>query len=248
MTRIRNVCVIVGLAATMAARADWVPGDPYKMHFPQLPDPTGWDVDFTFPQIMADDWLCIETGPVSAIHFWFSFEHDIQVPLRAIHLSVHADIPAGPTNPFSRPGEPLWERDFSVTDPHVRIRPYGHGEQGWYDPKNNFWQRPDHFDFFQANITDIPQPFFQRANTIYWLDISVLTEPGGRAGWKTSLNHFNDDAVWAHWIPGVPPDWHELRDPLTGQSLDMAFVIVPTPASAVLMGMGVLAAYRRRRP
>ena len=28
-----------------SARADWDKGDDHKMHWPQLPDPNGWDVD-----------------------------------------------------------------------------------------------------------------------------------------------------------------------------------------------------------
>jgi len=45
---------------TLAAQGAWVVGDGHKMHFPQLPDPNGWDVnvhDFT----LADDWQCSET-------------------------------------------------------------------------------------------------------------------------------------------------------------------------------------------
>jgi hypothetical protein len=58
------------------ATADWDPGDPYKMHYPQLPDPEGWDVNFSPPLVPAGDWLCTRTGPVSDIHFWFSSQLD----------------------------------------------------------------------------------------------------------------------------------------------------------------------------
>ncbi len=40
--------------ATLAAQSSWVISDGHKMHYPQLPDPNGWDVnvhDFT----LADD-------------------------------------------------------------------------------------------------------------------------------------------------------------------------------------------------
>jgi len=39
---ITSLCV---LFANSIAFADWAPGDPHKMHFPQEPDPYGWDVD-----------------------------------------------------------------------------------------------------------------------------------------------------------------------------------------------------------
>ncbi len=54
----------------------WQSGDPHKMHFPQLPDVEGWDVDVTYANILADDWKCSETGPVEDIHFWYSWLGD----------------------------------------------------------------------------------------------------------------------------------------------------------------------------
>lgn len=241
-----TVCAIAGAIA----HADWNPGDAHKMHFPQLPDPFGWDVNMTFPQFVADDWRCSESGPVNDVHFWFSYEHDQIVAPVSIHLSIHSDIPATPTS-YSRPGPLLWERDFPVTPgTGVSIRPYGTGEQGWADPKSGTWRRPDHMLFYQANIVDIANPFFQELGTIYWLDISVVMPAGAnqRIGWKTSIEHFNDDATWAHLLtPGAPMDWMELRDPTTQQSLDMAFVITPAPGSLALLGTFGLIAARRRR-
>jgi hypothetical protein len=98
----------------------------------------------------------------------------------------------------------------------------------------------------------IPDPIIQEQGKIYWLDISVDL-PGeselGKLGWKTSLNHFEDDAVY--WDP-ITQGWIELLDPETQQSLDMAFVVsVPEPGTFVLLGMGLLGlgcvSYRKRR-
>ena len=55
---------MIGLMFAGSALADWAPGDGHKMHFPQLPDPEGLDVNFTTPKFLADDWLCTGTGPV----------------------------------------------------------------------------------------------------------------------------------------------------------------------------------------
>ncbi|MBI5864973.1 MAG: hypothetical protein HZB38_10800 [Planctomycetes bacterium] len=242
--------VLVAMFCAGAVQADWNPGDPYKMHYPQMPDPQGWDVNMTFPKVLADDWRCTETGPVTDIHFWFSIEQDRTDVLAAllaagsVHASIHADVPADPTNPFSHPGQLLWSREFSPGA--FTIRPYGQGPQGWYDPNTGEARRPDHFQYFQANIENIFDPFHQDLGTIYWLDLSIVLPPGvsGRVGWKTSLDHFNDDAVWTD--SGLP-DWHELRDPFTQESLDMAFVITPEPASAALLLGGLIMVLRTRR-
>jgi len=44
------------------------------MHYPQLPDTDGWDVDATMPITVVDDWTCSETGWVKDIHFWGGWE------------------------------------------------------------------------------------------------------------------------------------------------------------------------------
>lgn len=240
------ICVGLMLMCASVARADWSPGDPYKMHFPQLPDPQGWDVNMTWPKVLADDWQCTQTGPVDDVHFWFSWRQDQPAPIESIHVSIHSNIPQGPGG-FSIPGALLWERDFTPTAPNVVIRQYGSGPQGWYDPNTGVAIRPDHFGIWQANITNIPAPFFQQVGEIYWLDLSVrllgTTEP--RIGWKTSLNHFMDDAVWSDLIGPMPP-WRELRDPFTSQSLDLAFVITPEPASLAFLALVGVIGLRRR--
>jgi hypothetical protein len=83
--------------------------------------------------------------------------------------------------------------------------------------------------------------------------VTVMDEIGTEFGWKTSLDHWNDDAVIEDFHATLPPQigWIELRDPIEPQiSLDMAFVIVPEPGLAGLV-LGLAAAWlliaRRRR-
>jgi hypothetical protein len=237
--RILALLAVAGCVVAPAL-ADWNPGDPYKMHFPQLPDPTGWDVNATTPIVLADDWLCTETGPVSDVHLWVSTHgYDGPPPIQGVQLSIHSNI-AGP--PFSQPGATLWTLNLPVPSPNVVIRPYGQGPEGWYDPSTGQFNRPDHTMFYQVNITDIPNPFVQQVSTLYWLDVSFLTLPGFvPVGWKTSLNHFQDAAVWGGGAVG----WQPMHDPETGAPLDMAFVITPEPASLLLLGLGVLGLRRR---
>lgn len=74
------VAVLCGLAVIAfgsPAWAHWQPGDGHKMHFPQLPDSTGWDVKASGGICLADDWQCSETGYVGDIHFWGSWKNGI---------------------------------------------------------------------------------------------------------------------------------------------------------------------------
>jgi hypothetical protein len=237
-TVVNTALLALALTATVA-RADWNVGEGYKMHFPQRPDTSGYDVNFRSPMIVADDWRCSETGPVKDIHFWFSARNDwlnLELPLDTqifnIHVSIHADIPAGVGGvPFSRPGNLLWERDYNVGQ--VKIRQAGQGWQWWYDPANGALIPNDHRKIYQCNIAGITEPFYQKKGTIYWLDISISSL--NELGWKSSNQamypppwtnvHFQDDATWR---PAPTANWQDIRypsGPKLGQSMDMAFVI-----------------------
>lgn len=243
------VIVATSCVLTPWALADWNPGDPHKMHFPQLPDPQGWDVNMTWPKYLGDDWRCTQSGPVTDFHFWFSFENDRPAPILWIDVEIWSDQPAMPGQ-HSQPLSRLWQRRFYATDPWVRYRPYGSGPQGWYDPKTGDWRHPDHTLYYQANIMGFPDPFYQELGTIYWLVLSVRLPDAHleRIGWKTSRNHFNDDGVWQHRGEPPPWPWNELRDPRPPyESLDLAFVITPAPGSVALLGLASILAARRRR-
>ena len=59
-----TICTVVLVSGI--ARADWFEGDDHKMHFPQLPDPFGWDVMGMEPMVLADDWLCTPLCDIQA--------------------------------------------------------------------------------------------------------------------------------------------------------------------------------------
>lgn len=236
--RVLTAAAILGVIAAPVL-ADWNVGDPYKMHFPQLPDLNGWDVNATYPKVLADDWQCSGSGLVSDIHFWGSWKADQVGQISSFHMSIHADVPAQGGLP-SHPGPVLWEEDIT----QFAIRSYDpSANEGWYDPNTGQYNKPDHTHYFQYNITNIPNPYFQTLNTIYWLDVSAhVVGTANQWGWKTSLNHWNDDAVWGDF---PTPNWTELTDPIAGTSLDLAFVITPEPTSLLLLGLGVLVLRRR---
>ena len=248
----------------LPAMADWQPEDGHKMHFPQLPDPNGWDVEIvTESNKTADDWQCSASGPVNDIHFWTSWAHDNERPdqdvpgrIQWITATIYSNIPVSVGGPnFSQPGQELWNWTFN--EDQFSVRHAGFGDQGFYSAAADDWNRPDHQRFQQVNITDIAavtEPFEQKQGEIYWLSLSASWEgTQWPVGWKTSQDHFEDAAVWWHDGNKV---WSPLYDPQLGQQgivqqLDFAFVITPEPSSFVMLGMAAVGlaacAWRKRR-
>ena len=298
MTSRTIVGALMMLCLTGVVSADWDPGDPFKMHFPQLPDltPNGLDVlagpgvhqlspppggDIPPEKFLADDWLCTESGPVTGIHFWGSYLSDQQImqsldPADAFFsLVIYDNIPAPPGG-FSQPGQPLWDTYVQPTS----ARLYATADEGFYDPNFDAIVGAD-TEVWQFNF-DIPaaDAFVQTEDEIYWLgihhtfdlssdgfvnfiDLTALQAiaPAG-FGWKTSQDHFEDDAVWTdvstfftggHVVPGAGTPWGELIypsvHPFGGQSMDLSFVIVPEPAGCLLLllGSGLFVIRRCRR-
>lgn len=248
------------------AKGDWNPGDPYKMHYPQLPDltPTGVDVLATLNpmnppnwKILADDFLCTETGPISDVHIWGSWLNDLVGQNTMFKLSIHLDDRTGP---YSKPGPEVWSAVFLPGQ--YSFRPYGPPTtEQFFDPNLNQFIGLD-TQVWQYNFVNIQNPFIQEQGTIYWLDVQAMDpDPMVLFGWKTTnpleTPHFEDDAVFGDTVEFngalLPPGWEELKYPIghpfEGQSMDLAFVITPEPSSAMLTGLGLLAllVHRRRR-
>ncbi|MBN1788366.1 MAG: hypothetical protein JW806_08220 [Sedimentisphaerales bacterium] len=211
--------VISILFVTYAAFGDWDDGDPYKMHFPQLPDPMGWDICL-HEQMVADDFRCTESGPITDIHFWVSWHQDIEDWANTtFKVEIWDNIPGGPAG-GGMPGTMLWQWN-GLGNFVVRQPPYT-GQQGWHCPSNYQTIYPDHNLYWQINITQIVEPFIQEQGQIYWLVLKAdKIEWPPAVGWKTSLNHFGSYSLWsaggaAAWMPVLV--WGDMM-------VDQAFVI-----------------------
>jgi PKD repeat protein len=87
--------------------------------------------------------------------------------------------------------------------------------QGWFFPQEPWYEYPDHCWYYQYDYEEIPYPFLQFEGEIYWLDITADVwwpdwnpfEPP-QWGWKTSEDHWNDDAVW-RFLPRYRADYNE---------------------------------------
>jgi len=159
--------------------ADWPNTNATK--WVQYPNetPTGYDVWMTQPRMLASDFLCTNTAPITDIHLWASYLNNIPPNTNAIFtLSIWTDLPAGSlgTN-YSRPGTRLWTQAFTNTQYQVRLwvtnvterfwNPDITGPTGIIGSDNAIWQ----YNFYPTN------PFVQQgsptAPTVYWLSVSV---------------------------------------------------------------------------
>jgi hypothetical protein len=214
------------ICSSSFALADWSEGDGHKMHFPQLPDPNGWDVDWGFVYL-ADDWECSETGFVKDIHFWISWWNDEEQEIPWIDVSIWSNEPSGPHG-WSIPDELLWERTFPEQQ-FIIAGPWT-GDQGWLNPPSQYYPN-NHEKYFQINIPNIESPYLQQEDTIYWLVIKMPFEDQYICGWKTSYESFQDYAVFA---TETIENWWII------DGIDLAFVIDGEPPKPELVCEGNL--------
>ena len=125
--------------------------------------------------------------------------------------------------------------------------------EGWYDPAGDDgenYAHQDHRQVWQYNFDFPDNPFYQQGTQtdpiVYWLEVQAFVTTGEYFGWKTSISHWNDDAVYDD-----DGDWEELwypgDYPFDGDSIDLAFVITTEPATLGLLVLGGMALLRRHR-
>jgi hypothetical protein len=248
------ILVLSLLAIPAAVLADWDPDDPYgpcyKMHFPQLPDlENGIDIfagRYEYPPgsmdvrvELADDFLCTETGNITDIHIWGSWLDDDVDNEAIFYLAIWDNIPANesPTG-YSMPGNMLW--GIQLMPGEYTVRDYATvTDEVFYDPLTGAFGTDNTVYQYNFNI-DPSLAFEQQEGNIYWLSVEAASssQEAVNFGWKTSQNHWEDDAVWRMVSTGGSSDWEELRYPTghpnEGESIDMAFVITSETGTIIL--------------
>lgn len=216
----------------------------HKMHYPQRPDPNGWDINCTgnveLPNsiMLADDFQCSETGYIEDIHFWGSWKNDIEGRVVMFHLAIHENIPVGP-NGYSEPGEELWFTEIFETD-YTATQVDPPGDQGWYDPMLGEIDEHDHQNYYRYDVILPPGAgYHQELGQIYWLRIvAFVDDPVNTAwGWKTSASPlFMDDAVFDSYSD--PFGWHELYEPMPEPPITNDFWATFGPGGELIDGGG----------
>ena len=234
MKKLMTICLAAMMSVMIVgvANADWVPADGSKMHYPQLPDPQGWDISFNWrEQSFADDFKCTSTGPITDIHFWVSWKGDVVGSITNITAGIYANLS----------NDPLWSSTFSSSQFTVKYA--GSGLQGWDDPyPDSTYIAGDHTSYYQVNIQDIANPFSQVQDTTYWLKLTAWMA-GGTVGWKTTLNPWGSPALY----PSIASGWQPIAVGSDNHPVDLAFVITPEPATMSLLGLCALSLIRRKR-
>jgi hypothetical protein len=192
----------------------------------------GYDVNATVPYVVADDFLCSSASTITNIKVWSSFLGNQQNPNLTFVLGTWSDVVPTTATGFSHPGTLLWTETF--TPGHYTGPTYGTGQEFFYTPATG--ELGTDSTVYLYSFTPV-RPFCQQGGPnnpiVYWLSV-YATSPtaltGPPYGWKTSTNHFRDDAVWGTVTGsgGYLGNWQELFTPpgvAPQLSLDMAFLL-----------------------
>jgi hypothetical protein len=206
------------------------------------------DTPKTWPaQILADDYECKISGPVTQIWIWGSYYLD-DLPGNdpcnvQFTLSIRADVPAANrAGSYSMPGKVLWTKTFKKGQ--FAVQESKSQRQSFFSPCNAEYTTYSHTRAFKYTFTVDPGEAFIQGGTsekplVYWLSVQAqVTQSAGskvRFGWKTSTSFWNDDAVSVQAQEPYSGTWQKLNypafHPRVGQHTALAFAIITSDQS-----------------
>jgi hypothetical protein len=191
---------------------------------------------------MADDFADKFDSPIVHVKWWGSYLNNFvspNFPVDKFLISIESDVPAGPDNPFSRPGEPLLSQI-------VRRGPLAPGSGTFTEKPLSGGGPPLGETLYEYNAElHLGKEFLQKPDEVYWLKIVALVDlPPGiiiepnqpptfvpRWGWHnrdyTVMDPLASTAPavvpgehidgFLGPVPGGTPVWHFQDDAVTGR-------------------------------
>jgi hypothetical protein len=129
---------------------------------------------------MADDFADPSDTPVVHVRWWGSYKDNFMGPqeqgVQRFLISFEKDVPAGPDNLFSHPGEPILNQvvEWVPDDGDLLQRGSGTFHERYVPGGGNEV-------LFEYNA-ELKLPFWQEPDTVYWLKIAALVEPATPEG------------------------------------------------------------------
>ena len=166
----------------------------------------GWDVKDDHFVMLADDFFCNTSGPITDIHLWGSWLTNGVKTNFTFTLAIYDDVPVSISNTFSHPGDLQWQETFLPGQYFQSF--WSSSDELFLDPGQPQILGPDtqawYFCFYPTNI--FVQKGGAAAPKTYWLMVFAQPPAGELVdyGWKTTTNVQHDVSVFAPW-PGFPP-------------------------------------------
>jgi hypothetical protein len=213
-------------------------------HWPHYEDieSMGYEDDtgvITIQRMAADDWPCKRLTPVTAMVWYGSY---IGYPYAACQpqtatppvkpdyflLRIYKDVPAGVDEPYSHPGNVLWEyHAYDYDEVLVGYDKHPHATIG-----------PPREPVFRYSVR-LPQTAWfrqKRVESIYWLSVTAVykmgADPTYHWGWTNHKYATKDAAVTGYWEPGIPTPvwrWDPIWSEQANEYVDLSFVLFTEP-------------------
>jgi hypothetical protein len=189
-------------------------------------------------KIVADDFRCIGSMPITSIHWWGSYYGwemeglPPQAPPIAWKISFWTNSPPDGVHPYSRPN--ILINDLNIPAGRVTETQVAQDQYFSYYPNDTCFKYTLNLEpneiFRQNDFNE------QTIDNIYWISITAvydLSQPNPPYypwGWKSRAKHWMDDSVTFN-IPfepmpgfGIDPIFiTPIVDPVFGESFDMSF-------------------------